>query len=143
MRIRQLVPLSMLILSGVVTAASISSTIILESEGQAKYDQVVKVDLDKLLDHVKYEISCSITSNHLSNQTYDDIQVFSGGKSEIYVNSQPVAQHNGQISIPSNQVSHLNAMSTYQSDQYIEIRNLDTEDTITVSHCFAKPMTSG
>jgi hypothetical protein len=99
-----------------------------------------QINLDKLLSDVNYRISCLISSNGISKQDYDDIQIITSlDTGDLSVNGNSLSKLN-QTNIPVGAPAAFNAYNVH-SYPLISVRNLDDTDTLTVFDCYAKPIT--
>jgi hypothetical protein len=103
--------------------------------GQAKYQESVRIQLEKLAPNTNYHLSCIVRSDHYRGGGHDDIQVFTLGNVHVFVNRHDTRENNGIVTInaPLNSLKAINATS----DGVIFVRNLDRFDTIFVERCAA------
>lgn len=106
--------------------------------GQAKYQESVRIKLEKLASNTNYDLSCIVRSDHYRGGGRDDIQVYTLGNAHVFVNRHDTRENNGVVTInaPLNSLIAKNATN----DGVIFVRNLDRFDTIFVERCVAKPV---
>lgn len=103
--------------------------------GEAKYQESVRIKLEKLVPNTNYDLSCIVRSDHYRGGGHDDIQVYTLGNAHVFVNLHDTRENNGVVTInaPLNALKATNATS----DGVIFVRNLDRFDTIFVERCVA------
>lgn len=107
--------------------------------GSALPGQVVIITGDKLLEFVQYNVRCHIRMQSSGEETSSHIQVDELQGSIVEVNSHPVPA-NGQSLITTNDDNYLDVYD-FRDFGTIQVRNLDLDNSLTVSDCIATPST--
>jgi hypothetical protein len=136
---RIMILVSMFALTANAFAFARSSTIKLDDFTVSPLHET-QMSLAKLPADVNYSISCLISSNGVSKQGWDDIQIITSlDSNNLRVNGNALAKFNqASISVGSSATFD---MYNVNSSPLISVRNLDDTDTLTVFNCFAKPIT--
>ena len=138
MKIRKIVSLlGILVLSSSVFATT--SSVIKLDGFQVLPNQTSKLSFDNLLNGVSYDVTCNISSNGISKQDWDDIQIIDFNDLDVQVdniNLQGSTYKQTEISTKETGFITVRTVTNFNS---ISIRNLDDTDTITISNCAGQP----
>ncbi|OGT49649.1 MAG: hypothetical protein A3E82_03255 [Gammaproteobacteria bacterium RIFCSPHIGHO2_12_FULL_38_11] len=138
MKIRKIVSLlGILVLSGSVFATT--SSVIKLDGFQVLPNQISELSFKKLLDGVSYDVTCNISSNGISKQDWDDIQIIDSHDLDVQVDNINLKGSTYKQTEISTKETGFITVRTVMNGNSIKIRNLDDTDTITISNCFGQP----
>lgn len=87
-----------------------------------------------------YEVTCTLQSDGISGQPNDDIHLVSTLYDSHYTINSVDVDDSGNAKLPTKTDVLLKARNIHNEyKSYIEIKNLDNTDTITISNCVANP----
>mgnify|MGYP000494055135 CR=1 FL=1 len=137
MRLSKVICLALLASMPFAAFAARSSSVALDG-GSALPGQTVTINGDKLYENVFYNVRCVLRMKSNSGETSSHIQIKQrNGSAQINVNYYPVGE-NGQSIITPNTDNDL-YITGFKDYGSLEVRNLDRDNTLTVSDCIATP----
>ncbi len=92
---------------------------------------------DKLLSQVNYTVTCMIMSDGISNQSEDILQMRFNNE-RVFIGDEQI--YSGQaFTMATGKPIVMTLEEVYWGNSFVDIRNLDDTDTISVTNCVAKP----
>lgn len=127
---------SAIMLTGSASAGRHADEIIHLQGGVALPHSTITINLSKLTPGKRYEITCGISSNHISGKAYDEIHIASPTHYPYFrVNNEQLAE-GGKYNLPTTKRTVL-AAYTKENLREITITNANDIDDVSVSRCTA------
>jgi len=126
--------LTLLVTSTIATAGVVKVDL---DVGEIQPGQTIVIHLDALMPNHTYILSCALTSNHLSGNPYDIVEINTPtNSSDIGLTAEETKPGSHQYRLPTHKNGYLYGNISKEIGD-ISITNLDNTDTILLSSCHA------
>tara|TARA_R110000868_G_scaffold160018_5_gene389292 strand:+ start:2366 stop:2755 length:390 start_codon:yes stop_codon:yes gene_type:complete len=126
----------MLVASMPLAALATRSSSVSLKGGAASPDQAIEIKGDGLYEGTYYGVTCILNMKSKKDK-YSHVQVYTSSSLPVTVNMHPVS-NSGQSIIATNEDNYL-VIEAFRNFESAQIRNIDRDNTLTVSNCVATP----